>query len=291
MDTSARHLLIVAGLNFLGFVVIVIGGFAFGSIALISNGLHDLFDALSYVMAFGTTWIATNRDTTERWTYGFHRLEVGSAFINGSMLLPMAFAVIYEAYQRFQTPVDLAEPQVIGMAVFGLAINLVSVYILHRDEMSLNEQGAFVHLLTDTGGSVAVIIGTTAIMYTGRTIIDPIIAIILALLVIWSASNVLRESIGILMQRSPIPASDIEATIETIDGVDDAHDVRIWEVCSQVCVATAHATIDVEDFDEAEQLREQIIKTLKDTYLIDHVTIQIEGEQTNQATSHDHDHH
>lgn len=291
MDTGAKKLLIVAGLNFIGFLVIVIGGFLFGSIALISNGLHDLFDALSYILAFATTWIATNRDTTERWTYGFHRLEVGSAFINGSMLIPMAFAVIYEAYQRFASPVEIAETQVLMLAVFGLGINLVSVLIIHRDEMSLNEQGAFLHLLTDTGGSIAVIIGTTAIIYTGRTIIDPLVAIVLALLVIWSASKVLRKSVGILMQRSPIPASDLQETIEQIEGVTEAHDIRVWEVCSQVCIATAHATIDVDDLEEAERIREQITETLRSGYLIDHVTIQIEREETSQSTDHGHEHH
>lgn len=291
MNTGAKKLLIVAGLNFIAFLAIVTGGFLFGSIALIGNGLHDLFDALSYILAFWTTWIATKKETSERWTFGFHRLEVGSAFINGSLLIPMAFAVIYEAYQRFATPVDISEPQVIALASVGLIINIISVMVLNREDMSLNEQGAFLHLLTDTGGSLAVIIGTTLIAITGRTIIDPIVAILLALFVVWSASKVLRKSVGILMERSPVPASDIKATIESIDGVEEAHDIRVWEVCSQVCVATAHATINVTDLSSAEALRETIIETLRDAYYIDHVTIQIEQEKTQQSASHGHDHH
>jgi len=290
METAARKLLIVAVFNLLGFVVELVGGLLFGSVALVSDALHMLFDSFSYIMAFATRWIASNKEGTDTWTYGFHRLEVLSAFINGATLVPMALLIFVESYRRFLSPVSIDVVNVLYVAVFGLAINVVSVLVLERDEMSLNERGAYFHLLGDAGGSVAVIVGALAIQYTGRYVIDPIVAVLIAMLVLGSAFAVLKRSLGIMLQKSPVPASEVEEAIESIEGVDDAHDIRVWEVCSQVCIATVHAVVSIDDLEKASGIREAIRHELKERFGIQHVTVQVEREPSEESTEHREDH-
>jgi len=290
MEGSTRRLLLVAAINLAGFVAEVLGGIVFGSLALVSDGLHNLLDGLAYVMAFVTTWLATERAGSEAWTYGFHRLEVLSAFLNGSMLFPMALFIIYESYQRFLEPVDVGVVPVIAIASAGLAVNLVSMRIVEGGR-GLNEKGAYLHLFGDAGGSVAVIVGTVAMHVTGLALFDPLVAVLIALVVLYSAGRVVRKSLGIFLQKSPIPASEIQEAIESVEGVEEAHDVRIWEVCSQLCVATVHAVVSVQRLAEARRIREAIEEVLRDRFVIHHVTVQIEEEPSEQETEHGMDEH
>lgn len=290
MDASARRLLVVAALNLVGFFAEVTGGIVFGSLALVSDGLHNLLDGLAYVMAFVTTWLATERGGSEEWTYGFHRLEVLSAFLNGAMLFPMALFIIYESYQRFLQPVEVGVVPVIVIAAAGLAVNLVSMRIVEGGQ-GLNEKGAYLHLFGDAGGSVAVIVGTLAMHVSGLSFFDPLVAVLIAIVVLYSAGRVVRKSLDIFLQKSPIPASEIQEAIESVDGVEQAHDVRIWEVCSQVCVATVHAVVSVERLDEARRIREEIEEVLRERFVIHHVTVQVEEEPSEQETEHGMDEH
>jgi len=283
MDAGARRLLIVAVANLVGFVVEIAGGIVFGSLALVSDAVHMLFDGLSYVMAFMTTWLATTKTETETWTYGFHRLEVLSAFLNGATLFPMALYILYESYQRLLQPVEVSVWQVLVIATLGLVVNLWSMRVVEGEE-GLNEKGAYLHLLGDAGGSVAVIVGTS--------LFDPLVAVLIAVVVLVSAGSVVRKSMGIFLQKSPIPASEIEDVIVSVEGVEEAHDVRVWEVCSQVCVATVHAVVSVERMEEARRLRREIEERLHDRFMIHHVTVQVEQEPGDISVEHgvEHDH-
>ncbi len=281
-ETSSRmKLAVVTVLNVIGFIVELIGGLVFGSVALISDALHMLTDASAYATAFAAAYIAETVDARKRWTYGFHRIEVISALLNGFLLIPMAGWILWTAYQHFLSPVEMQPGPVLAIAVGGLLINLVCVLYLHSSEaLSLNEKGAFYHLIADTGSSAAVIIGVIVIWVTGITIIDPLIAVAIALVVVWSAARIIMEGTGIILQRSPIDPDSIEETVETFDGVEDAHDIRCWRVCSNVNVCTVHAEMSVETLAEAETLRKQIADRLKDRFDLQHVTIQIEQERS-----------
>ena len=280
---STRKLGTVSGINLIGFIVELIGGIMFGSVALMSDAFHMLFDALAYVMAFFSAYAAENWDANDNYNFGFHRIETLSAFFNGALLIPMAGYILWESYKRFLNPVEIGVVPTIAIGFGGLLVNLFSVYYLQGGEMSLNERGAFYHLLGDAGGSIAVILSTSVIYFTGITAIDPAVAVLIAGLIVWSAAKVLRESFGILMQKSPIPATEIEQAIESVEGVEDAHHIRVYEVCSKVCIASAHAQIKVDSWERADNIRKEITEKLKQEFNIQTVTLQIEKDRQNHG--------
>src|SRR5699024_10048581 len=136
-DTSTRKLALVAAINVVGFVAELGGGLLFGSVALLSDAVHMLFDGLAYVMAFAASHVAANADTSERYSFGLHRLEPLSAFINGALLIPMVVFIFYEAIGRFLDPAAIATGPTLAIAGFGLAVNLVSVFVIEGGEMNL----------------------------------------------------------------------------------------------------------------------------------------------------------
>jgi cobalt-zinc-cadmium efflux system protein len=273
-SSSSRKLALIAGINLLGFVGELAGGLLFGSVALISDAVHMLFDALAYVMAFAASFLADRYEGSERWSYGLHRLEPMAAFLNGVLLIPMVGYILWEAYQRFLNPIDIGTVPTLLIAVGGLAINAGSVYILQGGEMTLNEKGAFYHLLGDAGGSVAVIVSVLAIEFTGIRVLDPITAALIAVVVLWSAGKVLRGSGAIFFLKTPFEPEGVKADIEAVAGVDQVADWHAWQICSQITVATVHIETSVETMPEAETVTQQVHHVLAD-HGVDHATIEL----------------
>ena len=270
---GSRTLAVVAGINFVGFVVELVGGLAFGSVALVSDALHMLFDMLAYVMAFAASYTAERYDGGEEWSYGLHRLEPAAAFLNGILLVPMVGYILWESYQRFLNPVDIDPVLTLVIATGGLLVNLGSVYILQSGEMSLNERGAFYHLLGDAGGSIAVIVSTVAVWLFDIPVIDPVAAVLIGTLVLWSAGRVLKESTAILLERSPVPSDEIRAELQSIDNVGAINDLHIWQVCSQLTVATVRLTTRSESLTDQRAVQQAVHERLAE-WGIDHVTVE-----------------
>nr|WP_233340795.1 cation diffusion facilitator family transporter [Haloprofundus sp. MHR1] len=273
---STRRLALVAVVNFLGFVVELAGGLLFGSVALISDALHMLFDMLAYAMAFGASYTAERFEGGEAWSYGLHRLEPVAAFLNGVLLLPMVGYIVWEAYQRFLEPVAINPELTLIIATGGLLVNLGSVYVLQGGEMSLNERGAFYHLLGDAGGSVAVIVSTATVAVFDLPIADPVAAVLIGLLVLASAGNVLRESTSILLERSPVSSEELRDELTTLDGVDQIEDLHVWQVCSQLTVATVRLTDTATTLEEQRTIQSRVHDHLTDRG-IDHATVEFVG--------------
>ncbi|MDZ7850112.1 MAG: cation diffusion facilitator family transporter [Halodesulfurarchaeum sp.] len=271
--TSSRTLAAVSVINLLGFVAELAGGLLFGSVALLSDAFHMLFDALAYVMAFAATYAADNYGDGDQWSYGLHRLEPTAAFLNGVLLLPMVGFILWESYQRFLSPIEIGTGPTLLIAGGGLLVNVVSVFVLQGDGMSLNERGAYYHLLGDAGGSVAVIVSTVVVEVTGFRIVDPITAGLIAAVVAWSAVRVLRESGAIFLQQAPIPDVDLRARLRDIEGVAAVDDLHTWQVCSQLTVATAHIRTDAETLAEADAVVCRVHEELADQG-VDHATIE-----------------
>lgn len=289
---STRRLALVAFINFFGFLVELAGGLLFGSVALLSDALHMLFDMLAYVMAFGASYTAERFEGGDEWSYGLHRLETVAAFLNGVLLVPMVGYILWESYQRFLEPVTIDPVITLIIAVGGLLVNVGSVYIVQGGEMSLNERGAFYHLLGDAGGSVAVIISTLTIVVFDLPIADPIAAVIIGVVILLSAGKVLRGSTAILLERSPISLADLRDELTAIDGVEGVDDLHIWQVCSQLTVATVRLQHDVTSLEQQEEIRSQAHQHLTNRG-IDHATVElisnlgVDTESTDR-TNHNH---
>ncbi len=288
-DTSTRKLALVAVINLLGFVAELAGGLLFGSVALLSDAVHMLFDALAYVMAFAASYVADRYDASGQYSFGLHRLEPLAAFVNGALLIPMVGFILYEAYQRFLDPVAIATVPTLAIAIGGLAVNLVSVYILEGGEMSLNERGAFYHLLGDAGGSIAVIVSVIAIEYTGIRILDPITAGLIAIVIVWSAGKLLRGSGEIFLHRAPFDVEAVRAAIADIEGVERVADLHAWQICSEITIATTHIeTTDTTADTEAVTRGVHDVLSAND---VDHATVELcSGRDTcyTHLTAHDH---
>lgn len=284
---SHRKLAGVMLINVAGFLIELVGGLAFGSVALMSDAVHMLFDALAYGSAFVAAYVAETQDISDRLTFGLHRVETFTAIFNGVLLIPMAGYIIWHAYSRFLSPVEVMVGPTIAVAVFGLLVNLFSVWWIHDESMSLNERGAFYHLLGDAGGSIAVIVGTAAIAVTGIRVIDPLVAALIAIIVLTSAARVLVEGTGILLQRSAIDPEDIRDVVLSIEGVEEVDDIRSWQVCSTVDVCTLHVNLSVRTFEDAEEVRGRLEDVLRDELGIDHLTIQVDSyiEQPDGGTA------
>ncbi len=249
-----------------------------------------LFDALAYVMAFAAAYVADHYDEGDQWSYGLHRLEPTAAFLNGILLLPMVGFILWESYQRFLNPIEIGTGPTLAIAFGGLLVNVGSVYVLQGGEMSLNERGAFYHLLGDAGGSVAVIVSTVVIEVTGVRIVDPITAALIAVVITWSAGNVLRGSGAIFFHRSPFDAGEIRAHLREIEGVEEIDDLHGWQVCSQITVATTHIETGVETMAEAEDVSQRVHKELAH-HGVDHATVELCPAYDDRSTHlNDHSH-
>jgi len=287
---SGRKLALVAAINVVGFAAELTGGLLFGSVALLSDALHMLFDALAYVLAFGAAHLASSRSASGRWSYGLHRLEPLSAFLNGALLVPMVAVILYESVQRFLHPVDVAAGPTLAIAAGGLAVNLLSVWVLEGGEMSLNEKGAFYHLLGDAGGSALVIVSVAATQYTGIRALDPAAAVLIAVAIVWSSWRLLRGSGAIFLLRSPVDTDAVRERIESVPGVERVTDVHAWQLCSRLTVASVHVETDADSFDDAERVTQQIHDVL-DGAGVDHATVEVSqgyGDRSTHLDAHGH---
>lgn len=288
-SVGTRTLALVSVINLVGFFIELAGGLLFGSVALISDAVHMLFDALAYVMAFGAVYTAERYEEPGEWSYGLHRLEPSAALLNGVLLVPMALYIAYEAYTRFIDPVAIDPVLTAGVATFGLAVNVVSVYLLQGDEMSLNEEGAFYHLLGDTGASVAVIVTMIFIAVADLRIADPVTAVLIAGLVIWSAARVLRDSTSLLLERSPVSIAEVRSAISETENIESVEDIHIWQICSQFTVATVRVKNYSADLDEQHAIRTTVHDQLAE-FGIDHATVELveTSQETTPLNSHSH---
>lgn len=276
-DRGVRNLALVAGINAVGFVVELAGGLLFGSVALLGDALHMLFDGLAYVVALGATLIARRANPGGRWSYGLHRVEPFAAFLNGVLLIPMVGFLLWESYQRYLAPVEIDPALTIVVAGFGLLVNLASVYVLQGGEMSLNERGAFYHLLGDAGASVAVIVSMLVLMVSDLYVVDPATAVVIAGLIVWSALLLLRESGAIFFQESPVDSDAVRTAIESLEGVEAVEDLHVWALTSQITVASVFLTDRTTSLAERDDLVSRIHDLLASEFDITHATVEVVG--------------
>lgn len=290
---SGSKLPITIGILSVTFLAELIGGLLFGSLSLVSDSAHVFSDILSLALAFGALRIALSREPTDRMTYGYHRLEILSAILNGAMLVVVSGYILFEAYERYRHPQEIQALSAMIVAIVGFVVNLVSMLVLRSDvhhHEDLNLRSAYLHLLGDAGASVAVIVGMLAIQFTSYTIVDPLLAAGISLLILYSAIRVLAEGTGILMQRSPADLEHLRDLVRKIDGVVDIADVRLWRVCSHLGVCTAHVITTAEKLEETEKIGDRIQEILRQEAGIRHATLQFETEAMSERHSHDLDH-
>lgn len=253
----------------------VVGGVISGSLALIADAGHMLTDFAALTLA----WFAfrlVRRPATWKTTYGFDRFSVLAAFVNGLALFVIAGWICYEAYGRLTEPVDVLGGLMLWIAVGGLTVNVLAFWILSREEGdNLNIKAAVLHVAGDLLGSVAAIIASLVIIYTGWAPIDPILSVLVALIILRSAWHVVRESGHILLEGSP-RGFDRRKLIEMIQteigDVAEVSHVHAWSITQERPMATLE--IVVTPGADAEDAKRQVKQLLRDTFGMEHSTVE-----------------
>jgi cobalt-zinc-cadmium efflux system protein len=263
-----------------------VGGWWTGSLALLADAGHMLTDVAALTLALIAVWFATRPATSSK-TFGYHRLEILAALINGVALVLISLLIFYEASQRWLSPPPIRGGAVMFVASGGLIINLVCAWILHgRHEVDLNIRGVWLHVLSDALGSLAAIAAGAAMSWYGWYFADPLFSVVIGLLIVWSSWTLIRESTNVLLEGTPahINLAAVEEAILETSGVNNVHDLHVWTITSGREALSAHV-LHTESISQPELLKELRTK-LHDRFGVDHLTIQMETIEFEDETFH-----
>ncbi len=262
------------------------GGWFTNSLALIADAGHMLTDVAALSLTLGAVWFAS-RPATSNKTYGYYRLEILAAFVNGIALVLISLWVVYEAYERWNASPEIKGFELTLIAVGGLIVNLIAAYLLHGEhENDLNMRSAWLHVIGDALGSVTAIIAGILIVAFGWVWADAVTSVIISLIIIFGAWNLIKESVNVLLEGTPshINVASIEQAILKYENVRNVHDLHVWTITSGMEALSVH----IVHHEEAEQtkLLRKIRKNLHDEFGIDHLTIQMETPEDEKESLH-----
>jgi cobalt-zinc-cadmium efflux system protein len=276
--TPASQLRLAIPLTLAVFALELAGGIWSGSLALLSDSLHVLFDATALGLSYAALLLAT-RPASDRHSYGMHRGEILAALINGLTVALIALWIFYEAWERLAHPRAIRIGGMMAVAAVGLVANAVVARLLHgHHHDDLNVRGAYLHVIGDLLASVAVIVGGVVIWKTGWTLVDPILGFAIGLLLLFGAGRLVRESVHVLMEGVPagLTVEGVAAAVLAVPGVADFHRVHIWSLCSHIRALSAHLTVDVAANREAHAVLDEVNALLRERFGITHTTLQSE---------------
>jgi cobalt-zinc-cadmium efflux system protein len=276
---STRRLSLVLWLSACVMVAEAAGGWLAHSLALLADAGHMLADVAAIGLAVFVARMAQRPATPAR-TYGLVRLEILAALVNGAMLIVIAGAIGVEAVRRFRTPPLVHGAPVVGIAMVGLLANLASMRILHHGHAhSLNQRGAYLHVVSDALGSVGALAVGVIVLLTGWTLADPIVSVAIAALVLGSAWRLMRESADILLEAAPghIPLATVHDQLASIQGVRSVHDLHVWTLTSGMIAMSGHLVV------RDPTVHQRVLEAAQDRLRslgIHHVTVQMEKDET-----------
>jgi len=274
---SQRTLLIVLTLTFGYMIAEAVGGYLANSLALLSDAGHMFTDVAALALSFLAVRFAS-RPATANKTYGFYRLEILAALANGVTLIVLSVLICIEAYQRFRQPEDVQGWMLVWISLGGLAVNIVSAWLLSRSHHhdNLNMRGAYLHVMGDLLGSVAAIAAGVLILWRGWRWADPLFSVIISLLIVYNSWRIVKDAVNVLLEGAPshINPAAVEQAIREVAGVRAIHDLHIWTITSDRHVLTAH--IVVSSADESCRVLREVRELLARRFHLAHSTIQIE---------------
>ena len=256
----------------------VIGAGISGSVALMTDALHNFSDVISLVISYVANKLTLKKATTSK-TYGYKRAEILAAFINSATLIGVAIFLIIEAIERFSSPIEIQADIVIWFAIASIVINFLSVVILHKDSKdNMNIRSAYLHLLTDVMTSIAVMFGGLAMKYYNVFWIDGLLTLLIATYLIYSSFALLKETTKVLMQFTPegINLDEINTEISKIEGIKNLHHLHVWQLNDNKSMLEAHVEMDVDIMLSEFQEKLKEIENILHKFGIDHTNIQPE---------------
>lgn len=289
-NNTGKRFLLSIGITFAILIAEVIGGYWTGSLALLSDAAHVFMD----VFALSLSYLALRLSALpadDRHTYGFHRLEVLAALINGVTLGVIAFEIFTESWQRWLNPQPVKSVEMLMIAVIGLVANLIVVFVLgghdhehnegeseaEHEREDLNVRSAYLHVVGDAVSSVGVIVAAGVIWFTGWAWVDPLMSVLIGVLILFSSWRVLKSSLHILVEGVPegLSVEKIGQSMAEVPGVQNVHDLHVWSICSGHIALSAHITIDNVPLAEGDGIMAELKKRITH-FGIEHTTIQFE---------------
>ncbi|HKW70651.1 MAG TPA: cation diffusion facilitator family transporter [Candidatus Dormibacteraeota bacterium] len=272
------------------------GGLLSHSLALLSDAGHVLTD----VFALGLAWFAVEqakRPADTRRSYGYSRVGILAALLNSSALIVIVLAIAYEAVRRLAAPVPVQGGIVIAAALVGVAINAFVIRTLRGGGRNLNLRAAALHVTGDVAASAAVIVAGVVILLTGWLYIDPLLSLVIAALIAYSAWGIVRETLNLLMEGTPpdIDLAAVKAAITGTNQVTGVHDLHVWALSPEEMALSCHVVVGDISLGDAEHVVREMEHRLCDSFAIGHTTIQVEschpcGEIHHGAGEHNHPH-
>ena len=266
-------------INLLIPIVQIWGGIVSGSMALISDALHNLSDFISLVINYAALLIG-RRAPTHKQTFGYKRVEIFAALISVAILYAAAVYIAIEAWQRFIAPRAISGQIVIWIALLGFAGNLFSALILHSGaKVNLNMKSAFLHMMTDAATSLAVVALGVLWLFKPWYWLDPVLSWLIVALIIYSGWGILKDSFLILMNATPpgINLAEIKNTLEAIEGISEIHDLHVWNPSAESIALAAHVTVPDQMLGKVDELAEKVRTVLWQKFKIGHPTLQFES--------------
>jgi cobalt-zinc-cadmium efflux system protein len=279
-DQTEGRLWISIILNFIITAAEFIGGIISGSLALLSDALHNLNDTTS----LGISLIArkiSKKDANREKTFGYKRAEIIGAFINLITLIIIALFLIKEGVERFYNPQPIDGMVMFIVAIIGLLGNVITAILLYRDAReNLNLRSAYIHILSDAFSSVGVIIAGVLILWYELYIIDTILTLIIAGYILWHSYYMLRQTINILMESTPanIEIPNVQQAMVKVSGVLDIHHLHVWRLDEKNILLESHVVIDEDNIGEMESIKSALKKLLSSSFDIHHSTLEFELE-------------
>ena len=258
-----------------------VGGLLTGSLGLISDSLENFNDLVANLLSLTSILVANRREPCEKFAYGWHRLEVFNTLLGAGMLLGLAGGIVWEAIHRLKAPSVIQTGWVLVFCCTGLALNLTAAITLRpKDgnelERDANLKSAYLHAFSDALASIALLVTTLVIRFTGWRWLDPLVALVIVAFIIRGAYGLASDAFVILMQRAAFNHSEARALLMKLPGVVGVEDIRSWRLCSHLVVCTAHVLVDVELLSDTGLILAQIEELLADHFRVRHVTVHFE---------------
>ncbi|MDZ7658309.1 cation diffusion facilitator family transporter [Fodinibius sp.] len=279
-DQTEGRLWISIILNFIITAAEFIGGIISGSLALLSDALHNLNDTTSLGISLVARKISKKEANRDK-TFGYKRAEIIGAFINLVTLVIIALFLIKEGVERFYDPQPIDGMVMFIVAVIGLLGNVITAILLYRDSTeNLNLRSAYIHILSDAFSSVGVIIAGVLILWYKLYIIDTILTLIIAGYILWQSYYMLRQTINILMESTPadIQIPNVQQAMAEVNGVLDIHHLHVWRLDEDNILLESHVVIDEDNMNQMETIKSSLKDLLSTNFNIHHSTLEFEFE-------------
>ncbi len=257
-----------------------VAGYFSNSLALLSDAGHNFADALALVLSFYGLWIAERPSSAKR-TFGYHRVGILTALVNAVALVVIALLIFWEAISRLRQPEPVHSTPMIVVALIAILMNtVISLWLRKAAKHDLNVRSAYMHMVGDAVSAVGVVIAGIVVAFTGASIADPVVSLLIGLLILWSSWAILKESVNVLLEGIPegMEMETVERTIGTVAGVLAVHDLHVWTVGSGMVCCSCHISVEEQSVRSGENVLRAVAEKLEHEFGISHSTIQVEVE-------------